>query len=101
MWCDELGGVVYRVYSRHVHIVCRSYNGSDSQPEWRGMSAHELSDWCSDSDPDGVPNCEIMSMGSKYTSWIHLHGRDIGDSRWVNITGRLSELLCVCECGDV
>ena len=81
MWCDELGRVVYWVDSRHLHIVCRRYNRNSAGSEWWGMHANELSDWCPDSDPHGVADESILSMGASCFPRLHLHGCDTGDSR--------------------
>ena len=97
MFVLELGTSIYWGGSRHVQYVYGCSDWTSSDLEWRYMHAYELSYRSANSDPDGVSDYSILSVGTKHASRIHLHGYDTSNSGWLNIDRRLSELLCECE----
>ena len=97
MYVHELDTSISRVDSRHVQHVYGSSDWTSTELEWWYKHADELSDRSANSDPDGVSDCHHLSMGTCYSSRVHLHGYDTSDSGWLNINGRLRELLCECE----
>ena len=97
MYVHELDTSICWGDCRDVQYVCRSSDWTSAELEWWYMYANELSDRSANSDPDGVSDDSILSMGTICSSRIHRHGYYTSDSGWLNIYRGLSELLCQCE----
>ena len=85
MFVHELGTSIYRGGSRHVQYVYGCSDWTSTDLEWRYMHAYELSYRSANSDPNGVSDYSILSVGTKHASRIYLHGCFVSDSRWSNI----------------